>query len=899
MPPIPGVIATPTVLLNALLGSLPEDGIAVRGPDRLAAVLPMYEEETGASEALLSVLGQQRPLDEVVVSVNGGRDATPRVVRATLRAYGYRHVNDMAPPALGARAELWHRLAGGPIVTVLRYPQPTGKAASVNDAVLQEYISSERVLVMDGDTVLAADFVERLRDHFYRLRVEHVAGRRRYVVEDVALQSGAVTSRDPGPALLAAGFISRARTAEYAFSALLRRGQTRRLGRGTVFGSSRLYTVVGCGFAARRDLFPVPADTLTEDHDFTLAAQNAVPSDRAVDVATLEACGFEVMIDGVAVPPSAVMDRHDDVVLRRGGEARFVSAARMETEDPPHLSGYVRQVERWTGGGIENALKRGFVPTAWRDLRPNVRFAFVAAQVENLVGLLLLMMVPVALGLNVAVPGIGLPLAGLATWFAVDLGLTVALSGLGFVQLERARGLHGGPLLRGVGASVVRSVPAFVVLKYVNPVLYVTAATRAVPAFWRARARRGEPSTTVTWERPRAGVRGTAHVRTTGVALVMLLNGLSLFAGVAYFATTALPGYRETWLLGQGAARFDLEVHAALPIRPSRDAPASMRVGDAFRQGGDLRVVSEVLRGTPAGRIDEFVALVDDERDELGRGLWRGSHYCPADAVAASAGARRFGGDPEAYFPLNPWGRLVLARMVPLLPYLEEAASAYEVEVELLLQMLLNESYLDPLAVGPTDDVGLAQITADALALLASISDDPDSPFANPYLLQQPFNMFDPEFSICAGAAKLAWARAQPGGDDDRVAYARYINPLVGVVRGRVSDRHAPLVEPFMALRPLVDTLGATVAAYRLDPASVAEPERALLALADEVARGDLATAYERTGRLVAELAIDDRGLYRAVLGQLYGAGRDASASLPAQLDPLAMANPAVAVRSR
>ena len=899
MPPIPGVIATPTVLLNALLGSLPEDGIAVRGPDRLAAVLPMYEEETGASEALLSVLGQQRPLDEVVVSVNGGRDATPRVVRATLRAYGYRHVNDMAPPALGARAELWHRLAGGPIVTVLRYPQPTGKAASVNDAVLQEYISSERVLVMDGDTVLAADFVERLRDHFYRLRVEHVAGRRRYVVEDVALQSGAVTSRDPGPALLAAGFISRARTAEYAFSALLRRGQTRRLGRGTVFGSSRLYTVVGCGFAARRDLFPVPADTLTEDHDFTLAAQNAVPSDRAVDVATLEACGFEVMIDGVAVPPSAVMDRHDDVVLRRGGEARFVSAARMETEDPPHLSGYVRQVERWTGGGIENALKRGFVPTAWRDLRPNVRFAFVAAQVENLVGLLLLMMVPVALGLNVAVPGIGLPLAGLATWFAVDLGLTVALSGLGFVQLERARGLHGGPLLRGVGASVVRSVPAFVVLKYVNPVLYVTAATRAVPAFWRARARRGEPSTTVTWERPRAGVRGTAHVRTTGVALVMLLNGLSLFAGVAYFATTALPGYRETWLLGQGAARFDLEVHAALPIRPSRDAPASMRVGDAFRQGGDLRVVSEVLRGTPAGRIDEFVALVDDERDELGRGLWRGSHYCPADAVAASAGARRFGGDPEAYFPLNPWGRLVLARMVPLLPYLEEAASAYDIEVEFLLQMLLNESYLDPLAVGPTDDVGLAQITADALALLASISDDPDSPFANPYLLQQPFNLFDPAFSVCAGAAKLAWARAQPGGDDDRVAYARYVNPLVGVVRGRVSDRHAPLVEPFMALRPLVDALGATVAAYRLDPASVAEPERALLALADDVALGDLATAYERTGRLVAELEIDDRGLYRAVMEQLYGDGRDASASLPGPLDPLAMANPAVAVNAR
>ncbi len=888
MPPIPGVIATPTVLLNALLGSLPEDGIPVRGPDRFAAVLPMYEEETGASEALRSVLGQRHPLDEVVVSVNGGRDATPRVVRATLRAHGYRHVTDMAPPALGARAELWHRLAGGPIVTVLHYPQPTGKAASVNDAVLQQYIISERVLVMDGDTVLAPDFVERLRDHLYRLRVEHVAGRRRYVVEDVALQSGAVTSRDPGPASLAAGFISRARTAEYAFAALLRRGQTRRLGRGGVFGSSRLYTVVGCGFAARRDLFPVPADTLTEDHDFTLAAQNVAPTDASVDVATLAARGFELVIDGVAVPPSTVMDRHDDVVLRRGGEARFVSAARMDTEDPPHLSGYVRQVERWTGGGIENALKRGFVAPTWRGLRPNVRFAFVAAQVENLVGLLLLMLVPVALGLHVALPGIGLPPVGLVGWFAVDLSLSVLVTGLGFAQLDRARGLRGWPLLRSVGASVARATPAFVVLKYVNPVLYVTAATRAVPAFWRAR--HGDRSTTVTWERPRAGVRHSAHMRTTGVALLMALNGLSLFAGVSFVAAAALPGYRETWSRSQAAPRFDLEAHMTLPMGMSWGASESSPVGGAFgRARRDIGTVPKLARGTPPLRVEDRVVLRDAERDDDERGSSRRSRYCPADTVAASAGSRRFSGDAGAYNPLNPWGRLVLARLVPLLPYLEEAASAYDLEAGFLLQMLLNESYLDPLAVGPTDDVGLAQITADALALLSAISDDPDSPFANPSLLQQPFNLFDPEFSICAGAAKLAWARAQPAGDDDRIAYARYINPLVGVIGGRVSDRHAPLVEPFMALRPLVDILGATVAAYRLDPGAVAEPERTLLALADEVALGDLATAYERTARLVAELAIDDRGLYRSVMEQLYGEGVEAEPSQPEPLAPLSL----------
>ncbi len=860
MPPLTGVLVTPTVMLNAALGGLREDGIAVVGPDRVAAVLPMYEEETGASAALASVLKQRHPFDEVVVSVNGGRDATLQVVDATLRAHGYHTCGAAPPPLPGAGAQRWLRPRGGPPVVVLSHPQPTGKAASVNDAVLLGYVSAERILVIDGDTVLAPDFVERLREHFYRLRVERGAEGRRVVIEDVALQSGAVHSRPPRPGRPAAAFISRARTAEYAFAALLRRGQTRRVGRGSVFGASRLYTVVGCGFAARRDAFPVPADTLTEDHDFTLRVQNRPMVERSSDVATLEARGFRVLVDGVATRPSACLDRHDRVVIRRGGEARFVSGASMETEDPPHLGGYVRQVERWAGGGIENALKRGFVPETWGGLRPNVRFAFVAAQAENLIGLLLLMFLPVALGLNAALPGVGVPLVGLGAWVAFDLLITLVLSGLGFVQLERASGRRGAVLIGRVTASLLRSAPAYLVLKYLNPLLYVSAATRAVPAF--VRARRGARATTVTWERPAAVVAGGAHARTAGVALVVFLGGFSLFTGVALLASAALPEYREAWELTQRGPRFDAERYLRLPIVPA----ATAGWGEGLRGRESAAVAGELRRGVPP--LEELVALLDAS-DEASVAL--GSRYCPRDLLVVPGGGRRLEGDASRYEPMGPWARLMLARIVPLLPYLEDAASVYDVDARLLLQMLINESDLHPLAVGQTNDVGLAQITDDALMLLAAISDDPTSPFANPYLLRGPFNLYDPDFSICAGAAKLAWARAQPGGEDDGVAYARYINPLTGVVRGRVSERHTPLVAAFSALRPLVDAIADTVAAYRLDPASVAAPERALLALADELSEIDLATAYRRTGALVEDLGIDDAALYNTVLEQLYG----------------------------
>jgi hypothetical protein len=250
------------------------------------------------------------------------------------------------------------------------------------------------------------------------------------------------------------------------------------------------------------------------------------------------------------------------------------------------------------------------------------------------------------------------------------------------------------------------------------------------------------------------------------------------------------------------------------------------------------------------------------------------SLYCEPDAVAGSSPERRtFGERAGDYAPLGPWGLLTLARLTPLLALIEQAATAYDVPPVQLLQLLLNESYLDPLAVGPTDDVGLSQVTGDALTLLRSISEGRGSRFANARLFARPFSVYDPDFSVCAGAAKLAWARQQPFGADDEVAYARYVNPLHGVVDGRVSDRHRPLVDAYVAIRPMAEALAAAVAAYRADPEVVTPAERSLLAVADAVARRELTVedAYWRTADWVGRFRIDDTAFYERVILGLYG----------------------------
>ncbi len=864
MPPLPGLMAMPTVLANAALSFVPDRSVVVRGPDRVAAVSPMFDEEAGAAEALSSLLAQTAPLDEVAVSINGGNDATPQVVRATLESHGYARVYRGPAPGLEADLDRWYR-ASGPSVVVLEYRAPVAKSDSVNAVVDGGFVTAERILVVDGDTVFDPGFVAALKDSFYRLERVRKNGRRTFVLRDVALQSGAVQSARPREQDAAARWISRARSAEYAFSAVLRRGQTARVGGGATFGSTRLYTVVGCGFVARRDAFPMPPDTLTEDHDFTLAVQNSYPRSGSVDPRTLHERGFRVVQGGVERSPLEVFDAGDAIEVIRSADARFVTEALMFTEDPPHLAGYVRQLERWIGGGLENALKRVLVPSTWRGVRSNVRFAVLAAQLENLVGLALLALVPIVMGMGFALPGRGAPLGMLAGWFGLDLLVTLALVSLGFARLGRAMGKRGparwGYVLRS-GSSTI--VPLFA-LKYLGAVAFLTAAARVVPRFLKGPSR--DPRVTATWDRPRAAPPRRVHVRTAGVAASMLLASISLFVAAAHVATTLRPSYKSAWQLTHEGPRVLQEDHVYLPVTLA------------------TRDTADLLERVTAALAVPPTTFAPAEEDGVG-GEYGVSAYCrPVDVKgeavpvlggdASEPGWRRLEGEPAAYQALSPWGLLVLARLAPLLTHLEEAATAYDLPPRFLLQVLMNESYLDPLAVGPTGDLGLAQVTSDALTLLRAVSNDPASGLANERLFGGAFSVFDPDFSLCAGAAKLAWARAQPGGDSDVVAYALYINPLDGAVRGRVSARHATLVAPMVALGPLVDMLAATVSTYRSDPSRLAPEERALLDVATGVSTNELelAEAYHEVARLARTFEIDDLSFYDAVLERLYGAG--------------------------
>lgn len=803
----------PGTLLNAALGLLPDRTVAVTGPDTLAAIVPMYNEETGAHASISALLHQETPPDQIALSINGGTDGTYRVATGVLLENGYRLVSSAVPGGPEARLEHWRGDAGQPPVVLISHPTRTAKSESINRLVGEGLVTADRLLILDGDTVLTPGFITELRNNFYRLRETGRGEQRRFVLEDYGLVSGSVCSaRPPAGAGQWQQLISRGRGAEYATSMLLRRGQARQLGEGRLFGSSRVFTVVGCGFAARRGRLPLPLDSRTEDHEFTLLVQNTEAEERFTDPAGHGDRGFRVGTPTGSVPLHEYLPAGARFSVRRSGNVRFVPGAAMFTEDPALPGSLLGQVERWNGGGQEGALKR-----LGTRLRPNVAWTVWLAQLENLTGIFLLfLLLPNMIAANFAHPGFGVPLRAAGSWLLLDAVLTFLLSGLGFAVMNAATGRRGPRGILGAAGQAAAALAAYLFIRLVNPLAYVAALFDTVPAWWRSRHAAGRKHG-VAWERPR-GRRGLSP----GVRNVLLSVAVLPVITGALLVPLLFPVNAPVWEIVHTAEQLKLEDYTS-GLPPLSPAPA----------GGALCGAGTSGRGLELPRAAE----------------------------------------ETAYDPLGTWDLLALARLAPLLPLIEQAAAEYRINVQDLLLVFMNESLFDPLAVGPTGDLGLAQLTGDALTLLRTVSRDPSSAAYGPGLIDPDSNVFDPVFASCAGAAKLAWAWSQPRVSELSEAYALYINPVHGFAGGRIGRTWEPLVAQLDLLRPNVQRMASVYAQYGSDPARLPAAERKLVETSLLVADGllDMRSAYERAREVIHSERIDDLELYDRVLNRLYG----------------------------
>lgn len=834
MPRIPGLVVMPTVFLNTFFSFFKDKTLKLISNDSLAVISPMYNEEKGGGLALDSLLMQESVPEHIAISINGSTDRTYDVVTSILKMRNFDFRGTTAIPKFNAILETWTSRKYRTRVNIIVYYRQVSKSESINNLLESKIVDADRILIVDGDTIFHKAFVKRLRENFYRL---HKKGKE-YWIEDYGLQSGSVGSIVRSDSSFSAKFISASRTAEYAFSSIVREGQAKQIGNNALFGNSRLYTVIGCGFVARKDLLPIPVDTETEDHDFSLSCQGHKASFEKVSLTALKARSFKIIYKNQEYEVDKFIQQ-DKIKIKHSGNARFVPDALMSTEDPPHLNGFIRQIERWNGGGLQNVLKR-----FGRSLSINVFFTLWGSFTEAVVGLILLALLPTLIALNYGNSSLGIAPLSLGAWLGFDLIVSLSLIYLGLFKRFRAANMN---IIKAWFKAVItsfRTIIPFLILRWFNPLTYVASATKAIPEHIRSRRknylRRG-----ITWEK--AHTRGLKPSRSKIVLLwTSLFTVISTFA-VANFAPYINPINEEAWKLVYNKPHIDLEDYDYLP---------------AINSGQDEAVL--VSLNTSTTKIS--LPKIPDGSISL---------FCHPSFTYLPNGQKTIAnyGNTGSYQRLGFWGLLTLARAVPLMPYIENAANTYNVPVDLLLRIYINESDLNPLADGTTGDKGLSQITSDALTLLNGISKDKDNKFYNPRLFPNKYSVYDPDFSSCAGAAKIAWALDQElaQGNQEK-AYALYINPIHGVQNNEISQIHKILVGNMMSYTEMVQYIANAYAQYQENPARLTNFERSLIAVSYAVEDKEISIgeAYKKVYSLVKRYQLDDEEVYQTILASYF-----------------------------
>lgn len=210
---------------NKRLGEVGIGAEIVTGPT-ITAIVPAFNEEEGISATLESLLAQTVPFDEIIVADDASTDRTREV------AMSYE-------------------------VSVLTPPQNLGSKARAQNFALP-YCTTDLVLAVDADTVLATNYVELIKEPFSD--------------PEVMIAAGCVLTRNSHT------MTERGRTLEYLFGFHWHR---------PIQNSANSPVVCsGCNSAFRRKELAVfggfPERTIVEDMDYTWSQQ--IAGKRAVYV---------------------------------------------------------------------------------------------------------------------------------------------------------------------------------------------------------------------------------------------------------------------------------------------------------------------------------------------------------------------------------------------------------------------------------------------------------------------------------------------------------------------------------------------------------------------------------------------------------------------------------------
>jgi len=257
------VPSSPVTLTHIVLGFLrwrrtPYPIIAPH--EKLAVMIPVYNEEARIVETVKAVLNQTEPPHQIIVSDNGSQDNTCSIIDRFLIAKGYALRRILRQHHSEVHIGQYEK-KNGPNVIFVQHKNQTSKADSINEIQECKLIKNTRILIIDSDTILHPTFVERMNESWYALHLY----KNRAVINKSEILGATVLPKRNRRAGIQERIIARAREAGYTFEQILvRNGQN----------FTALYVTPGCGFMCRADKLILPDRTVTEDLELTQTIQS-------------------------------------------------------------------------------------------------------------------------------------------------------------------------------------------------------------------------------------------------------------------------------------------------------------------------------------------------------------------------------------------------------------------------------------------------------------------------------------------------------------------------------------------------------------------------------------------------------------------------------------------------
>jgi glycosyltransferase involved in cell wall biosynthesis len=483
---------SPVTLSHIFLSFMPKKGnYSIINPDeKFGVVIPVFNEGKDIKDTLLAIFKQTVKPEFIIVSEHGSTDNTLDHIMDQLSLKKYSIFETL--PTHKYHSVAHYKNSAIPEIIIAVSKHKMSKSDGVN-ALYEEGILKrvDRIVILDSDTILAPDYIERMRENSFSLKLTD----KEAIITKNNVLGATILPKPTKGAPIIEKMIANAREAEYTFGqVLVRSGQNK----------TAIYVTPGCASVCTSEDCLFPDRTVTEDLELTQAIQSKrtkfeVKKEKIKEFLDEFEDFIVIFKDKGKIWHRKLRDVILDGISRKVfmiyNNAHYVDNAIAWTEEPQTIKSLSVQLDRWNAGFHQvmhldsKDFRKGSKKLAW---------TIYGARYEGLASSLICLGIPLLL-ISYLLTGFGISPKYALFYYLADFGIQSFFMMVSFLRRMRIEGSSIAKSLFDSMKLFLRCIIPWYLLRFVNSALFLKTFFRTIYEFKFKKMRRW----TSTWIRPK------------------------------------------------------------------------------------------------------------------------------------------------------------------------------------------------------------------------------------------------------------------------------------------------------------------------------------------------------------------------------------------------------------